>query len=146
MNQAQVNQSEKLEADLLQPSSATVAQQQQQTVNQLVDDFPKCSVDGFPKSPLSSTSSLSASSNSLNDSIGEAPGPSPLPSMSGVLLKWTNYIHGWQQRFIVLKDGTLSYYKSEDELSFGCRGSVTIIKSSIKVAVLLVSLSLLFAF
>lgn len=31
--------------------------------------------------------------------------------LSGYLSKWTNYIHGWQPRFIVLKDGTLSYYK-----------------------------------
>ncbi|KAJ6219037.1 hypothetical protein RDWZM_004849 [Blomia tropicalis] len=100
----------------------------------LADDLSKCSMDAVAKSmPLSASSSLSSSSNSLNESVGETLGPSPLPSMSGVLLKWTNYIHGWQQRFIVLKDGTLSYYKSEDELSFGCRGAITIIKSNIKL-------------
>ncbi|OTF82566.1 goodpasture antigen-binding protein-like protein, partial [Euroglyphus maynei] len=53
--------------------------------------------------------------------------------MSGVLLKWTNYLHGWQQRYIVLEDGALSYYKSEDEKSFGCRGAITIIKANIKL-------------
>ena len=56
-----------------------------------------------------------------------------LPPFKGVLSKWTNYIHGWQQRFIVLKDGTLTYYKSEDETSFGCRGAVTIVKAQIRV-------------
>ena len=55
------------------------------------------------------------------------------PPFQGVLQKWTNYIHGWQQRFIVLKDGTLTYYKSEDETAFGCRGAVTIVKAQIKV-------------
>lgn len=34
-----------------------------------------------------------------------------IPELKGYLSKWTNYIHGWQPRFIVLKDGTLSYYK-----------------------------------
>lgn len=34
-----------------------------------------------------------------------------VPELKGYLSKWTNYIHGWQPRFIVLKDGTLSYYK-----------------------------------
>ncbi|CAG2111415.1 unnamed protein product, partial [Medioppia subpectinata] len=49
------------------------------------------------------------------------------------LSKWTNYIHGWQQRFIVLKDGTLTYYKSAEETAFGCRGAVTIVKAQIKL-------------
>jgi hypothetical protein len=51
----------------------------------------------------------------------------------GTLSKWTNYIHGWQDRFMVLKDGTLSYYKSEHELAFGCRGAISILKATIKV-------------
>lgn len=133
MNQAQVYSGD-VKSDLVDMQSVSSGQ--------LADDFSRCTVeDAFPKTSsarrLSATSSLSASSASLDDSIGDAPGPSPLPSMSGVLLKWTNYIHGWQQRFIMLKDGTLSYYKSEDELSFGCRGAVTIIKSNIKVLYLL---------
>lgn len=53
--------------------------------------------------------------------------------IQGTLSKWTNYIHGWQDRFIVLKDGTLSYYKSEHELTFGCRGAISILKATIKV-------------
>ena len=53
--------------------------------------------------------------------------------IKGVLSKWTNYIHGWQDRYIILKDGTLSYYKSEHELSFGCRGAISILKATIRV-------------
>lgn len=54
--------------------------------------------------------------------------------LKGVLSKWTNYIHGWQRRFIVLKDGTLSYYKSEHETGFGCRGAISLFKAIIKVS------------
>ncbi|KAJ9586545.1 hypothetical protein L9F63_028411, partial [Diploptera punctata] len=55
-----------------------------------------------------------------------------VPEMQGVLSKWTNYIHGWQSRFIVLKDGTLSYYKSEQDTGFGCRGAISLFKATIK--------------
>jgi collagen type IV alpha-3-binding protein len=51
----------------------------------------------------------------------------------GVLSKWTNYLHGWQDRYIVLKDGTLSYYKSENDLAFGCRGAVSLTRASVTV-------------
>lgn len=54
------------------------------------------------------------------------------PELQGVLFKWTNYIHGWQKRFIVLKDGTLSYYKSREEQGFGCRGALSLFKATIK--------------
>jgi collagen type IV alpha-3-binding protein len=56
-----------------------------------------------------------------------------VPELQGVLSKWTNYIHGWQSRFIVLKDGTLSYYKSEQDTGFGCRGAISLFKATIKV-------------
>ncbi|XP_054277748.1 ceramide transfer protein-like isoform X2 [Macrosteles quadrilineatus] len=52
--------------------------------------------------------------------------------LKGFLSKWTNYIHGWQRRYIVLKDGTLSYYKSEQETGFGCRGAISLFKATIK--------------
>lgn len=51
----------------------------------------------------------------------------------GVLSKWTNYIHGWQSRYIVLKNGTLSYYKSKRDTNIGCRGSISLFKATIKV-------------
>lgn len=56
-----------------------------------------------------------------------------VPELQGTLSKWTNYIHGWQTRFIVLKNGTLSYYKSEQDSGFGCRGSISLYKADIKV-------------
>lgn len=57
-----------------------------------------------------------------------------LPELQGTLSKWTNYLHGWQDRFIVLKDFTLSYYKSEDETAFGCRGAVSLTRASVTVS------------
>ncbi|OXB80912.1 UNVERIFIED_CONTAM: hypothetical protein H355_016929 [Colinus virginianus] len=51
--------------------------------------------------------------------------------LCGVLSKWTNYIHGWQDRWVVLKTNTLSYYKSEDETEYGCRGSICLSKAVI---------------
>ncbi|XP_064619835.1 ceramide transfer protein-like [Lineus longissimus] len=54
-----------------------------------------------------------------------------LPELAGTLSKWTNYIHGWQDRYIVLKTGTLSYYKSETETAFGCRGAISLTKAAL---------------
>ncbi|KAK3735008.1 hypothetical protein QZH41_010662 [Actinostola sp. cb2023] len=54
--------------------------------------------------------------------------------MQGNLSKWTNYLHGWQERWVVLKDGTLSYYKSEFDTAFGCRGSISLAKATIEAA------------
>jgi len=51
------------------------------------------------------------------------------PELCGNLNKWTNYIHGWQPRFMALKDGTLVYYKSASETDFGCRGAISIQKA-----------------
>ncbi|XP_064900935.1 ceramide transfer protein-like isoform X15 [Columba livia] len=51
--------------------------------------------------------------------------------LCGLLSKWTNYIHGWQDRWVVLKINTLSYYKSEDETEYGCRGSICLSKAVI---------------
>eukprot|EP00116_Pleurobrachia_bachei_P012681 sb/3472943/ len=39
------------------------------------------------------------------------------------LWKWTNYFGGWQQRWFILKDGTLTYYKDANTTDTGCRGS-----------------------
>ncbi|XP_028661521.1 ceramide transfer protein isoform X2 [Erpetoichthys calabaricus] len=55
----------------------------------------------------------------------------PPVELCGVLSKWTNYIHGWQDRWVVLKNNTLSYYKSEDEREYGCRGSICLSKAVI---------------
>ena len=59
--------------------------------------------------------------------------PFQVAETAGTLSKWTNYIHGWQDRYICLKEGTLSYYKSETETAFGCRGAISLGKAVIKV-------------
>lgn len=56
------------------------------------------------------------------------------PSIKGSLNKWTNYLHGWQERYFVVADGILSYYKSEFDTQFGCRGSVSLHKSKVLVS------------
>lgn len=58
----------------------------------------------------------------------------------GVLSKWTNYLHGWQDRYIVLKEATLSYYKSENDLSYGCRGAVSLARASVTVGFLFMTI------
>jgi len=55
------------------------------------------------------------------------------PELCGNLSKWTNYIHGWQPRFMALKDGTLVYYRSANETDFGCRGAISIRKAEVKL-------------
>jgi pleckstrin family protein A (phosphoinositide binding specific) protein 8 len=71
--------------------------------------------------------------------------------MEGELWKWTNYwngkvsqvslssvaapadsppdpavFSGWQSRWFLLEDGILSYYKSCEEVSQGCKGSMNV--------------------
>lgn len=70
---------------------------------------------------------------SLSDDDEEFDAYAPPTPIHGTLSKWTNYIHGWQHRYFVLKNGTLSYYRSENDLAFGCRGSVSIAKALIQV-------------
>lgn len=78
----------------------------------------------------SSNSAVVGNSNSVN-----------IKSTSDIasnLFKWTNYIHGWQERYIVLKDGVLSYYKSETETQYGCRGAIALKQSAITVFIYLI--------
>jgi pleckstrin family protein A (phosphoinositide binding specific) protein 8 len=75
--------------------------------------------------------------------------------MEGVLFKWTNYwsgklcvcvnfakrvknimvqflkvmclfILGWQTRWFILDNGVLAYYKSQEEVNQGCKGSMKV--------------------
>ena len=57
------------------------------------------------------------------------------PSRRGVLSKWTNYLHGWQDRFFNVSDGIMAYFKSEFDTNFGCRGSVSLQKATVTVSV-----------
>ncbi|XP_064390808.1 ceramide transfer protein-like [Halichondria panicea] len=54
-----------------------------------------------------------------------------VPNMKGSLSKWTNYIHGWQERYFMLDGGLLSYFKSETDSQYGCRGSISLHKTKI---------------
>ncbi|CDS37933.1 collagen type iv alpha 3 binding protein [Echinococcus multilocularis] len=47
-----------------------------------------------------------------------------LPVTTGNLNKWTNMLHGWQERYFVLKDGVLSYFRNADDVAGGCRGAI----------------------
>jgi len=44
--------------------------------------------------------------------------------MQGILWKWTNYLSGWQPRWFVLDYGVLAYYRSQEEVHLGSRGSI----------------------
>nr|XP_032824212.1 ceramide transfer protein-like isoform X1 [Petromyzon marinus] len=54
---------------------------------------------------------------------------SPCVERVGSLSKWTNYLHGWQDRWLELRHSTLSYYKSEHDSAYGCRGSICLSKA-----------------
>lgn len=41
---------------------------------------------------------------------------------TGTFSKWTNYLHGWQERWLTLRDGVLAYYKSPADKDRFCRG------------------------
>jgi len=77
---------------------------------------------------------------SLTDDEDDDDAESRLPELAGTLSKWTNYIHGWQDRYIVLKNGTISYYKSEQEAAVGCRGAVSLSKAVISVRTFIIIL------
>ena len=47
------------------------------------------------------------------------------PVKKGHLSKWTNYLHGWQERYVVVAEGVMSYFKTEYDTQYGCRGSIS---------------------
>ncbi|KAM3933081.1 pleckstrin homology domain-containing family A member 3-like [Leptodactylus fuscus] len=53
--------------------------------------------------------------------------------MEGSLLKWTNYLSGWQPRYFVLDRGILSYYDSQDDVDKGSKGSIKMAVCEIRV-------------
>ncbi|KAK5970239.1 START domain-containing protein [Trichostrongylus colubriformis] len=55
-----------------------------------------------------------------------------LPS-SGTLLKWTNYINGWRERFFEIKHGQLLYYANKGDQGSGCRGSISLKKLEVSL-------------
>lgn len=51
--------------------------------------------------------------------------------LCGQLSKWTNYLLGWQGRWVAVRGGTLTYCRSADESEFGCRGAICLAKALI---------------
>lgn len=92
------------------------------------------------ESPVESKLSLSGSepddnvtggnsSNGEDDDVYEQ----EVPIIKGSLNKWTNYLHGWQERYVVVAEGILSYYKNEFDTQYGCRGSISLHKAKVLV-------------
>lgn len=54
----------------------------------------------------------------------------------GRLFKWTNYLHGWQERYLKLQNGFLNYYKNEFDIALGCRGALSVVQAIIQVSFL----------
>ena len=46
------------------------------------------------------------------------------PKLKGYLNKWTNYAGGYKNRWFVLENGILSYFKNQDDTGNSCRGSI----------------------
>ncbi|KAH8365054.1 hypothetical protein KR200_009801 [Drosophila serrata] len=62
----------------------------------------------------------------MTDAAGNALAEKGLPEMKGWLLKWTNYIKGYQRRWFVLSKGVLSYYRNQSEINHTCRGTISL--------------------
>ncbi|XP_034660371.1 oxysterol-binding protein 1 [Drosophila subobscura] len=62
----------------------------------------------------------------MTDNAGNALADKGLPEMKGWLLKWTNYIKGYQRRWFVLSKGVLSYYRNQSEINHTCRGTISL--------------------
>lgn len=91
------------------------------------DDASSCTSGA--KSPTEISSKLSLSSGEEDrESHGGGDGTPDVecPVKKGYLSKWTNYLHGWQERYVVVAQGVLSYYKSELDTQYGCRGSISL--------------------
>jgi len=74
------------------------------------DNWRDSSLDeSFEILTMSDTSSIASTSRS-----GQVPGVSAgahEPELKGWLHKWTNYLKGYQKRWFILANGTLSYYR-----------------------------------
>jgi collagen type IV alpha-3-binding protein len=73
---------------------------------------------------------LSTDKDSDSGSEGQL-SPDKFPLKEGTLSKWTNYVNGWQDRHVVVRDGTLSYYRSADEADI-CRAAVDLAAASVQ--------------
>ena len=75
------------------------------------------------------------------DEIGASQAKERLVEKEGYLSKWTNYIHGWQDRYVVLQNGTISYFKNKSDRELGCRGSLSLGKAVIEVLIIVLNIT-----
>ncbi|XP_019060001.1 oxysterol-binding protein 2-like [Fukomys damarensis] len=75
---------------------------------------------GQAKTPLGVP--VSGNSSTSSDPMASL----PLDSYKGWLLKWTNYLKGYQRRWFVLGNGLLSYYRNQGEMAHTCRGTINL--------------------
>ena len=77
-----------------------------------------------------------SSNNVTTSSAGSTPtnssGAVSSANMSGFLLKWTNYIKGYQKRWFILHNGILSYFRSPTEMQHTCRGAISLENAQIQ--------------
>ena len=69
------------------------------------------SSNGSSSAPASPPIPSSLGSGSKTTGVAKGGGEPVRDEMEGLLYKWTNYIKGYQKRWIVLKAGRLSYYR-----------------------------------
>ncbi|XP_063695797.1 oxysterol-binding protein 1 isoform X2 [Culicoides brevitarsis] len=74
---------------------------------------------------MSETVSKSSSNNSSTAPANNN-GESTELIKTGWLLKWTNYLKGYQKRWFVLSNGVLSYYRNQAEMAQTCRGTISL--------------------
>ncbi|GAA5871264.1 hypothetical protein JCM16303_000699 [Sporobolomyces ruberrimus] len=89
----------------------------------LPNDFAK---DDRIKSVLKQV--VSHESQALQAASAQGGGPSSVgkpPVLKGYLSKWTNMARGWRSRWFVLDNGTLSYYRSQEDEGKASRGSIS---------------------
>ncbi|XP_035901282.1 oxysterol-binding protein 1 isoform X4 [Anopheles stephensi] len=84
-------------------------------------------------SSSSSNNTNNTTTSSSNNTVGNPNGSSTVaaasqaePDMKGWLLKWTNYLKGYQKRWFVLSKGVLSYYRNQAEMAHTCRGTISL--------------------
>uniref|UniRef100_A0A182TIJ8 PH domain-containing protein n=1 Tax=Anopheles melas TaxID=34690 RepID=A0A182TIJ8_9DIPT len=82
---------------------------------------PAATVNAAAAASLASGNPNGGSSTSVAAAASQAE-----PDMKGWLLKWTNYLKGYQKRWFVLSKGVLSYYRNQAEMAHTCRGTISL--------------------
>nr|XP_020852207.1 oxysterol-binding protein 2 isoform X1 [Phascolarctos cinereus] len=84
-----------------------------------------------PRPPLASTPpplpepSEEAAAEARPPGAEDGRGSNP-DTLKGWLLKWTNYLKGYQRRWFVLSNGLLSYYRNQGEMAYNCRATINL--------------------